>query len=181
MNLAPFSREDLFTASEALHIAEDKIGDFFKFSSGQWKRHPFSVRTLAQLTEVEIISDAFALLQKHAWAEEGRDSLAKERDHYSICLQDHEILKAMRRDRELSLLPLLVYVFTHELIHIVRFCSYRQRFEARGRERDKEERIVHLTTYEILRRISLPDLDYVLDSYESHRVCELALSKMREV
>jgi len=176
MNLAPFSREDLFTAGEALHIAEDKIGDFFKFSSNQWKRHPFSVRTLAQLAETEIISDAFALLQKHASLQEGIESLPKDRDHYSICLQDHEILKALRRDRELALLPLLVYVFTHELIHIVRFCSYLQRFEVKGRERDKEERIVHLTTYEILRRISMPDLDYVLNSYQDHRVCELALS-----
>jgi hypothetical protein len=176
MNLAPFNREDLLTASEALHIAEDKIGDFFKFSSGQWKRHYFTVRTLAQLAETEIISDAFALLQKHASLQESRDSLAIERDHYSICLQDHQILKAVRRDRELYLLPLLVYVFTHELVHIVRFCNFMQRFEARGRERDKEERIVHLTTYEILRRISMPDLSYVLDSYQNHRICELALS-----
>jgi len=176
MNLAPFSREDMLTAGEALHIAEDKIGDFFKFSSGQWKRHSFSVRTLAQLAETEIIADAFALLQKHASWKQSRDARATERDHYSICLQDHQILKALNRDRELYLLPLLVYVFTHELVHIVRFCNYMQRFEARGRERDKEERIVHLTTYEILRRISMPDLNYVLDSYQDHRVCELALS-----
>lgn len=176
MNLAPFSREDLLVAGEALHIAEDKIGDFFKFSSGQWKRHSFSVRTLAQLAESEIISEAFALLQKHASWKASRGPRDIERDHYSICLQDHEILKAVKRDRELYLLPLLVYVFTHELVHIVRFCSFMQRFEARGKERAREERIVHLTTYEILRRISMPDLDYVLDSYQDHRVCEMALS-----
>lgn len=176
MGLSPFSRENYFTASEALHIAEDKIGDFFKFSSGQWKRHAFSVRTLAQLGENEIISDAFALLQKHSSLQAGCDPLAIDRDHYHICLQDHEILKALKRDRALVLLPLLVYVFTHELVHIVRFCSFMQRFEAKGKERDKEEKIVHLTTYEILRRISMPDLDYVLHSYQTHRVCELMQS-----
>ena len=176
MNLPPFSCEDLLATSEALHIAEDKIGDFFKFSSGQWKRHLFSVRTLAQLGENEIISEAFALLQKYSTPQEGFDSIAKDRDHYFICLQDHEILKALRRDIKLSLLPLLVYVFTHELVHIVRFCNFMQRFEAKGKEREKEERIVHLTTYEILRRISMPDLDYVLDSYQTHRVCELMLA-----
>jgi hypothetical protein len=176
MNLSPFNCEDLLTAGEALHIAEDKIGDFFKLSSGQWKRHPFSVRTLEQLGKREIISEAFALLQKYSSPQEGFDSVAKDRDHYFICLQDHEILKALRRDRELSLLPLLVYVFTHELVHIVRFCNFMQRFEATGKEREKEERTVHLTTYEILRRISMPDLDYVLDSYQTHRVCKLALS-----
>ena len=176
MNLAPFSRNDLLTAGEALHIAEDKIGDFFKFSSGQWKKHPFSVRTLHQLTETEIVPDAFALLQKHSPAQDGRDLLDKERDYYSICLQDHQILRALRRDRELCLLPLMVYVFTHELIHIVRFCNFMQRFEAVGKEREKEEKLVHLTTYEILRRIHMPDLDYVLDSYQNYRICELALS-----
>jgi hypothetical protein len=134
------------------------------------------VRTLEQLGKREIISEAFALLQKYSSPQEGFDSVAKDRDHYFICLQDHEILKALRRDRELSLLPLLVYVFTHELVHIVRFCNFMQRFEATGKEREKEERTVHLTTYEILRRISMPDLDYVLDSYQTHRVCKLALS-----
>ena len=176
MNLSPFKCGDLITASEALHIAEDKIGDFFKFSSGQWKRHPFSVRTLAQLGEKEIISEAFALLQKCSLQQKGFDSVAKDRDHYFICLQDHEILKALRRDKELSLLPLLVYVFTHELVHIVRFCNFMQRFEAKGKDREREERIVHLTTYEILRRISMPDLGYVLDSYQNHRICEIGLS-----
>jgi Mg2+ and Co2+ transporter CorA len=176
MSLSPFNVGDVLTASEALHIAEDKIGDFFKFSSGQWKKHPFSVRTLEQLAENEIISDAFALLQKHTPSKESFDELEKDRDHYFICLQDHEILKALRRDKELSLLPLLVYVFTHELVHIVRFCNFMQRFEAKGKERDKEERIVHFMTYEILRRISMRNLDYVLDSYQNHRFCELALS-----
>jgi hypothetical protein len=176
MSLSPFSCEALLTAGEALHIAEDKIGDFFKFSSGQWKRHPFSVRTLAQLGEEEVISDAFALLQKYSFSDGGFDRLVTDRDHYSICLQDHEILKALRRDKELSLLPLLVYVFTHELVHIVRFCNFMQRFEAKGKDRDREERVVHSTTYEILRRNSMPYLDYVLDSYQTHRVCELALS-----
>ena len=90
--------------------------------------------------------------------------------------QDHEILKALKRDRELCLLPLLVYVFTHELVHIVRFCNFLQRFEVTGREKEKEERIVHDTTYKILRRVSMPDLDYVLDSYEGHRVCEMAVA-----
>jgi hypothetical protein len=176
MGYSPFNRENMLTASDALHIAEDKIGDFFKLSSGQWKNHPFSVRTLLDLSQGQIVSDAFALLEKRSPKIDARDCIEKERDHYFICLQDHEILKALKRDRELCLLPLLVYVFTHELVHIVRFCNFLQRFEVTGREREKEERIVHDTTYKILRRVSMPDLDYVLDSYEGHRVCEMAVA-----
>ena len=171
-----FNRENVLTAGDALHIAEDKIGDFFKFSSGQWKKHPFTVRTLADLSEAQIVPEAFALLEKRVLESDSLEYTDKERDHYFICLQDHEILKALKRDRQLFLLPLLVYVFTHELVHIVRFCKFLQRFEVTGRQREQEESIVHDTTYKILRRLNLTDLDYVLDSYENHRVCELSVS-----
>jgi hypothetical protein len=173
MSLLPFNRGNMLSVSEALNIAEDKIGDFYKLSLRQWKRHRFSVRTLAELSEEEIISDAFALLEKRYKIHR---VLNTAEDHYFICLQDHEILKATRRDKDLTLLPLLVYVFTHELVHIVRFCNFVQRFDARGKDREREERIVHSTTYDILKNIAMPNLDYVLDSYQDHRVCEMATS-----
>jgi undecaprenyl pyrophosphate synthase len=173
MSLLPFNRGNMLSVSEALNIAEDKIGDFYKLSLRQWKRHRFSVRTLAELSEEEIISDAFALLEKRYRIHR---VLNAAEDHYFICLQDHEILKATRRDKDLTLLPLLVYVFTHELVHIVRFCNFVQRFDAKGKDREREERIVHSTTYDILKNIAMPNLDYVLDSYQDHRVCEMATS-----
>jgi hypothetical protein len=173
MSLSPFSRENMLTVSEALHIAEDKIGDFYKLSLRQWKRHRFSVRTLAELNDEEIIDDVFALLEKQYRIDQ---VLNAAEDYYFICLQDHEILKAAKRDKHLTLLPLLVYVFTHELVHIVRFCNFVQRFDAKGKDREREERIVHSTTYDILKDIAMLNLDYVLNSYQNHRVCEKALS-----
>lgn len=174
MGLPPFNRENMLTAGDALHIAEDTIGNYFKLSSAQWKKHPFSVKTLADLREGEIVPEAFARLEKRILGERSLQDRVNGKDHYFICLQDHEILKALGRDRELCLLPLLVYVFTHELVHIVRFCTFLQRFEVQGNEKEKEEKIVHTATYKILRRIRMPDLDYVLDAYEDHRVCELS-------
>lgn len=173
MSLLPFNRENMVAAGNALDIAEDSIGNYFKFSSLQWKKHPFSVKTLADLTKTEIVPDAFARLEKLSPCESVFQDRPPERDHYFICLQDHEILKALRRDRDLNLLPLLVYVFTHELVHIVRFGNFLQRFEVRGSEKEKEEKIVHTTTYKILRRLRMPDLEYVLGSYEDHRVSDL--------
>jgi hypothetical protein len=173
MSLSPFSRENMLTVSEALHIAEDKIGDFYKLSLRQWKRHRFSVRTLAELNDAEIIDDVFALLEKQYRTDK---VLNATEDHYFICLQDHEILKAAKRDKYLTLLPLLVYVFTHELVHIVRFCNFVQRFDAKGKDREREERIVHFTTYDILKDIAMLNLDYVLNSYQDHRVCEMVTS-----
>jgi hypothetical protein len=169
----PFKQEDMLTVGEALDIAEDRTGDYFKFSSGQWRRHRYDVKTLSQLTGREVVPNVFALLKKRTQKREGLEANSRYRDFYFICLQDHRIQRALKRDKDLGLLPLLIYVFTHELVHIVRFCNFSQRFEVSTKDREKEERIVHTTTYEILKELSLPRLDYILNSYETHRVCDM--------
>jgi hypothetical protein len=176
MNLLSFKHNDLMTVSEALDIAEDATGNFFKFSLGQWKRHRYEVKTLPSLTGSEISKHAFAMVNKCSSIVSGFEPKTKDHDYYFICLQDHTILKALRRDKEINLLPLLVYVFTHELVHIVRFCNFFQRFEIAGKEKDKEETVVHAKTYDILEDLSLPNLDYVLDKYQDHRVCDMVVS-----
>ena len=176
MTIWPFNSNDLSTVSAALEIAEENTGDFYKFSCDQWKRHHYDVKTLSSLNDEEITSDAFALLNKRSRIITGFDSRTKERDFYFICLQDHQILKALGRDKNLGVLPLLVYVFTHELVHIVRFCNFNQRFDLPGVNRDAEEKIVHATTYEILKYISLLKLDYVLEAYQDKRICHLAVA-----
>jgi hypothetical protein len=169
----PFNEEEMLTVGEALDIAEDRTGDYFKFSSGQWRRHRYDVKTLSQLSVREVVPDVFALLKKRIQKRESVEAGSRYRDFYFICLQDHRILRALKRDQDLGLLPLLVYVFTHELVHIVRFCNFSQRFEVSTKDREKEERIVHTETYEILKELSLPRLDYILNSYETHRVCDM--------
>ncbi len=169
MALKSFNQDDIIFVSDALDIAEDATGNFFKFSLCQWKKHHYDVRTLSNLKNDEIKSNVFALLNKKTRTIGDFDSNTKNRDFYFICLQDHLILNALKRDKELELLSLLIYVFTHELIHIIRFCNFMKRYEAAGKEREKEEKIVHTKTYEILKNISVPKLDYILDSYKNHR------------
>jgi hypothetical protein len=41
-----------------------------------------------------------------------------------------------------------------------------------GEGREKEEGLVHAKTFEILNKVSLPNLDYVLEAYRMHGVCE---------
>ena len=172
--MAFFKKNDLTVASDALEIAEDATGDFYKFSLGQWKRHRYDVKTRSSLKTEEMRSSALAVLFKGMRMVDGFDSRTKDRDFYFICLQDHSILEVLERDRYLTLLPLLVYVFTHELIHIVRFCNFHQMFDISEKKRFREEEIVHETTFEILKDFSLPNLNHVLDSYQDHRMCEIA-------
>jgi hypothetical protein len=176
MTFLSFEHNDLMTVSEALDISEDATGNFFKLSLGQWKRHRYEVKTLPSLSGSEISKHAFAMLNKCSRIVSGFEPKTKDRDYYFICLQDHMILKALERDKEIKLLPLLVYVFTHELVHIVRFCNFFQRFEVQGNKKDREETVVHAKTYDILEDLSLPSLDYVLDKYQDHRVCDMLIS-----
>jgi hypothetical protein len=175
MSFSPFKREQLMTVGEALDIAEDRTGAFFKFSSGQWKKHRYDVKTLTGLRKTEIVPEAFALLYKGVRLPSSFAPEARNRDDYLICIQDHEILKAVRRDENLGLLPLLVYVFTHELIHIVRFSNFLQRFEVSEKDRELEEKVVHATTHQVLKSVALPRLEYVLHSYERCGFCDMLL------
>ncbi|MBW1667404.1 MAG: hypothetical protein JRJ66_05000 [Deltaproteobacteria bacterium] len=176
MTLSPFDRKSLMAVGEALEIAEERTADYYKFSSMHWRGHRYDVKTLSALKREQIIPDAFALLNKFSMVIEGRGCGINTRDFYLICLQDHKILEALKRDKELGLLPLLVYVFTHELVHIVRFCNFFQRFEVSGKDREKEEALVHRTTYDILKDLTLPRLAYILESYRDHRICDMTIS-----
>jgi hypothetical protein len=164
-----FRTEEIRTAGDALDIAEDRTGGHYKLSFSQWKRHRYGVKTLAALRRHEISPEpAFAVLNKYSDSGHSFDRYGWKRDFYTICLQDHQILSAMERDPRLRLLPLLVYVFTHELVHIVRFCSFAQRFDIIGSDREREEETVHAITLEALKGLSLNSLDYILDAYRSH-------------
>jgi len=170
-----FSAENIKTVSDALDIAEDRTGGYYKVSLDQWKRYRYGVKTLSTLSANEIAPDpAFALLNKYSDQGNAYHPMAWKRDFYSICLQDHQILNALSRDGNLTLLPLMVYVFTHELIHIVRFCRFAQRFDVGGEDREKEEKIVHAKTLEVLENLSLKNLEYILDVYRDYGICSLA-------
>jgi len=176
MSYPVFEDKNIKAISEALDIAEDRTGDYYKFSFCQWKRHHYDVKTLMSLAKEETSSYAFALLNKSSRILEDYESKTRTRDFYFICLQDHRILNALERDRNLTLMSLLVYIFTHELIHIVRFCNFFQRFDISGQGKEKEERLVHATTYEILKDNSLPGMAYILESYKCNRHCDMVVS-----
>lgn len=170
MALLAFGKNEILAVRDAVDIAEDLTGNYFKASLGQWLKYGYEIKTLVSLARHEITEDAFALLQKASLDREPLSRRDRVRDCYIICLQDHQILKALERDTSLVLQPLLVYVLTHELVHIVRFRTFLQRFEVGEAEREKEEELVHEICFDILRGFSNPEIGYVLKSYEGHRL-----------
>jgi hypothetical protein len=81
-------------------------------------------------------------------------------------------MAAVERDERVKLLPLGVYVVTHELVHIVRFCKFLQRFDVEPPERKQEEMRVHEITQRVLRSLRIPQLDYVLEVYRDYQFME---------
>jgi hypothetical protein len=65
----------------------------------------------------------------------------------------------------MQLFPLVLYIATHELIHIVRFSKFLQSFDASPEETLAEEKRVHAETRDILMSVSIEGMGNVLDFY----------------
>jgi hypothetical protein len=152
---------------EAVVIAEESTSDFFKLSGSQWRRSRYDILTLEALRDEEISPHALAQLAKYTCCLPGRELKSAHYDLYRICLQDHNILSTLEKQARLALLPLLIYVITHELVHIVRFSYFHQLFDATAAEKEQEEKRVHSLTREILSPFNCPDLEEIALYYHS--------------
>jgi len=162
-----FNSEQLDIVNQAVSISEDVINDRFRLTLSTWKKYRYDIRTLKDLKFHEKIPNVFAQIIRYS-RPAPPDGL-RERDFYSICIQDHNILQALHRESNLPLRPLLIYIITHELVHIIRFYQFLQSFDADDKERAAEEARVHQLTYEMLKAIKLDDLPIILDYYSKHR------------
>lgn len=168
----PFDAEEILVLAEATRIAEELISDHYKISTSQWKRYRYDIRSLRDLHAEEITDQAFAQIRRYAFPPHDKVLASRPGDYFKICLQDHVIRKALSRDAHLSLLPLATYILTHELIHVVRFARFLQRFDAPEKERDAEEARVHHETIELLKHLKLPGMEAVLSAFGAYRFME---------
>jgi hypothetical protein len=152
---------------EAISISEDVTSDYFSVTSDYWIRNPYEIKTLKEVNSSEYpAGKAFAHLVSYgkeiAQKLSGRDSLK----FYRICLHDQNILKQTSGGERDRLFPFLIYVITHEFVHIMRFTHYYCHPEFNNR--DEEERKVHLFTHYILAPVKIKGMDKVLDRFLPH-------------
>jgi len=151
--------------NNAVAMAEELVSNHYKMSASEWLRPKYDVKTLVDLRPEEVVHGPFAQIIRY----EGhrKDTLlgSSAYDFYKICLQDHNILSVMKKSPEIKLFPFTLYIITHELIHIVRFSKFLQRFDASSEEKMAEEARVHEKTHEILGTIRVTGLDEVLKFY----------------
>jgi hypothetical protein len=164
-----FHQDHKDLVNEAACIAEEVTSDFFKLSPSHWRRARYDILTLEALRAEEISPHALALVAKYHGRPQDRLLRSAAFDFYRVCLQDHNILKTLQHRADLSLLPLLLYILTHELVHVVRFSQFMALFEAPEEDKQEEERRVHHLTQKILAPLTVRDLPPVIKYYDDHR------------
>ncbi len=161
-----FLPEHMDVLNASAEIAEDIISDFYAFSLSHWVRHPYEIKTLREVQSVEFPEGAYAHLLRYdcplSEKMSGRDSY----ELYHICLNDHNILKETGGGKRDRLLPFMVYVLSHELVHIARFSRHHCNFHFP--EKAREEKIVHTITHDMLEGVPISGLDRVLERFSLH-------------
>jgi hypothetical protein len=160
-----FHPEQKELLKEAAVIAEEVTSDFFKLSPAHWRRARYDILTLEGLSREEISPHAHALVAKYEGCPQNSSLQSAWFDYYRVCLQDHNILRTLKARPQLSLFPLLLYVITHELVHVIRFSQFLALFEACGKEQAQEEARVHQLTQKILAPLNFLELSPVMSYY----------------
>jgi hypothetical protein len=160
-----FSPEQIEIVTDATEMAEELVSDHYKMSASQWLRSVYDIKTLADLTPDEIVQGAYAQIIRYEGKPQKGALGSSTFDFYKICIQDHSILSTLEDAPDIKLSPFSLYIVTHELIHVVRFKKFLQNFSASPQETMNEEKRVHDTTRDILRKTCVPGLGDVLSFY----------------
>jgi hypothetical protein len=176
--LQHFEKDELSVVNEAVAIGEEMTSNVYKMSPSEWGRQRYDIKTLADLTPDEIIDGPFAQIIRYVGRKSETSLSSSEYDFYKICLQDHTILYALEKTHELQLSAFVLYVVTHELIHVIRFTKFLQAFDASAKEKIIEEARVHEKTQAILRPAKISGMGAVFDFY---RAWQGPLDDLRDV
>jgi len=172
MRRLPFEAEKIAILAHAIDVSEELISDYYKISTSEWKRYRYDIQSLSNLDEEEVTDDAFAQIRRYLRRPGERMRGSEPGDFFKICIQDHVISRAVERDKVIGLFPLTAYIVTHELIHVVRFAKFLQRFDSTAAEQDVEEKRVHALTYDLLQNARIQGLPEVLAAFKDCRTME---------
>lgn len=165
--LRRFKKAELVIVNEAVGIAEEITGNAYKLSPSEMAGYRYDVKTAADLNRDEIVRGPFAQIVRYVGRRAGSSLTSSEFDFYKVCLQDHNVLSALKRFPELTLRPFMVYIVTHELVHIIRFIKFLQAFDASPEEKMVEEIRVHEKTMALLKAAQMPGMGAVFDFYRA--------------
>lgn len=160
-----FNKKQRLWVGEALEIAEFLAEANLKVDLTDSTKYFYDLRTLINLQGPEKTDQALAQVCKYEYFRPKASWTRKSKDFYRICLQDDKILKAAAWQSSLFLRALILYVITHELIHVIRFSEDPHIFHLQIKEKRAEEKGVHRLTYNLLKGLNDPQVNYLLERY----------------
>jgi hypothetical protein len=163
-----FSELELLIVDEAAKASEELVNNYFKMSSGQWLKNRYDINTAKDLAPHEQIIGPVAQVIKYEARQKEVPLGSSSFNLYKICVQDGAVLSTIEEKGDMGLGTFLLYVITHELVHVVRFSKYQQRYENKN-EADVtmgEEKKVHQLTYSILNSTSISGIGKVFEFYK---------------
>ncbi len=163
-----FSELELLTVDEAAKVSEELVNNYFKMSSGRWLKNRYDIKTAKDLAFHEQVYGPVAQVIKYEARKKEVPLGSSSFNLYKVCVQDDAVLSTVEGKGDMSLDSFLVYVITHELVHVVRFSKYQQRYENKN-EADvtmDEEKKVHLLTHSILNSTSISGIGKVFEFYK---------------
>lgn len=164
-----FGKRELAVVRSQLAEAEDLLSRYYCIPGREWPAYPYDVRTLADWPQLAEATNILALVARYQYSSPQQRGRLRPIEFYGICLQDHNILSACARSGDgISFEPLMLYILTHELVHVFRFANQPQRYFAGADLRVAEERNVHRITSHILRTKRDARLSAVLRAYEDY-------------
>ena len=172
MRRVPFEAEEIGILALAVEISEELISEFYKISTSEWKRYRYDIQSLKDLAEEEVTDIAFAQIRRYLRRMGEKTRGSEPGDFFKICIQDHVIRKAVERDPDIGFFALTTYIVIHELIHVVRFAKFLQRFDSTPAEQDAEEKRVHAITFDLLQKRRIQGLTEVLAAFQDCRTME---------
>jgi hypothetical protein len=167
-----FNSPNLKKVEDAVLLSEELVNNYYKMSSEQWLKNRYDVKTAKDLAPNEIVDGPFAQVMKYEGRKKEFPLGSSSFSFYTICLQDRRILLTVEGNKDLLLEPFLIYILTHELVHVIRFLKFDQRYEKplRPDHTLEEERLVHNLTYKILSPVKVIGLETVFKFYKDWRM-----------
>jgi hypothetical protein len=163
-----FNLSQASLANSAFVRSERLAARHFRLSPEAIKGYRYDVKTLAYLEHHEVNDRAFAHICKYQYKKNDEPADSEGMHFYKICLQDNRILDAVERANSfIKLNPLLLYIATHELVHVIRFDAGEIDFDAPVEDKIREEQRVHQITTDVLQQVTDPDLRLVFDCFSS--------------
>lgn len=146
----------------AFEVAEARAAEFYRIPGREWSLFLHDLQTLREGPGPH--PGAFADVVKL----ESTGTDTRPREIYRIRVRDDAILSALSSRRDgIQFFPLMLYVLTHEMVHVVRFASGLAAFDAEEAARESEEQRVHRVTRQVLSCVDDEPLRRVIEAYRS--------------